>query len=271
MPTLKNKFKIGRGSSHRNFSALESKNSNPKKARSASHKTSKNHNKAAPRRNFHVSEYKNSNAVKSPAAKPKITAPPGNGAAPIARFFGKRPPYSKTKKTYPPRKTTNADIVVKRSVYSKAARAAVLADAAARQRLIEIGGENTIDVIREFDKDMSDDELAKKTGIKPSEVRVVLNRLHNRGVFAYTRVRDKDSGWYSYIWKMDEGRLKDVGGALVIEEAAQIMGKEGYMCTCCKQQKVMDFSEAVDVRFRCGNCGSCLEFFDSKRNKVGNW
>ncbi|MFA6907321.1 MAG: hypothetical protein WC263_00660 [Candidatus Micrarchaeia archaeon] len=158
---------------------------------------------------------------------------------------------------------------MKRSTYSKAARAAVLADAAARQRLIEMGGENTIDVIREFDRDMSDDELAKKTGIKPSEVRVVLNRLHNRGVFAYTRVRDRDSGWYSYIWKMDEERLKDVGGAEVMEEATQATGKEGYRCACCSQQKVMDFPEAVDARFRCNSCGSCLEFFDSKRGRAG--
>lgn len=207
-------------------------------------------------------------ASKNFASAPKIATPTSNAAA--ARLFGRRAPFSKAKKIYPTRKTSNADIVVKRSTYSKAARAAVLADAAARQRLIEIGGENTIDIIREFDMDMSDDELAKKTGIKPSEVRVVLNRLHNRGVFAYTRVRDRDSGWYSYIWKMDEGRLKDVGGAEIVEEATQANGKEGYRCACCSQQKVMDFSEAVDARFRCGSCGSCLDFFDSKQNRVGN-
>ncbi len=244
MATLDRKFKIGRENSRKNFSALESKNSNLKKVGFAS---------------YHFSKSKTTNVKSSSNATPQPRC-----------FFGKKAPFSKTKKAYPIRKTMNADIVVKRSLYSKAARAAVLADAAARQRLIEIGGENTIDVIREFDRDMSDDELAKKTGIKPSEVRVVLNRLHNRGVFAYTRVRDKDSGWYSYIWKMDEGRLKDVGGAVVIEETTQIIGKEGYRCVYCNQQKVMDFSDAVDVRFRCGRCGSCLEFFDSKQNKVGN-
>jgi len=246
MPTPKNKFKIG------------------KKASSASYQTSKKQGTKNFRRKISAVEYRNS------TAKPKIAKAPGNTMIPTARFFGKRAPFSKTKKTYPARKTSNADIIVKRSTYSKAARAAVLADAAARQRLIEMGGENTIDVIREFDRDMSDDELAKKTGIKPSEVRVVLNRLHNRGVFAYTRVRDRDSGWYSYIWKMDEGRLKDVGGAIVVEETTQVVGKEGYRCACCNQQKMMDFSEAVDARFRCGSCGSCLEFFDSKRNHVGN-
>ena len=101
------------------------------------------------------------------------------------------------------------DINVRRSAYSKLARLAVLASAEARQKLIEVGGENTIDIIREFDRDMSDEELARKTGVKTSEVRVVLNRLHSCGLFTYTRVRDRDSGWYSYIWKMSEGRLKD--------------------------------------------------------------
>ena len=101
------------------------------------------------------------------------------------------------------------DINVRRSAYSKLARLAVLASAEARQKLIEVGGENTIDIIREFDRDMSDEELARKTGVKTSEVRVVLNRLHSCGLFTYPRVRDRDSGWYSYIWKMSEGRLKD--------------------------------------------------------------
>jgi len=211
-------------------------------------------------RNSPALEYRNSNTK----TRPKAIAPSAGAKIVAVRFFGRKAPFSKAKKIYPVKKTMNADIVVKRSIYSKAARAAVLADAAARQRLIEMGGENTIDVIREFDRDMSDDELAKKTGIKPSEVRVVLNRLHNRGVFAYTRVRDRDSGWYSYIWKMDEGRLKDVGGAEVEEEAAQAICREGYHCPQCGGARIVEFEDAVDMQFKCG-CGNSLEFVDGKR------
>ena len=145
------------------------------------------------------------------------------------------------------------------------ARAAVLANAAARQKLIEMGGENTIDVIREFDNDMSDEELAKKTGIKPSEVRVVLNRLHNKGVFSYTRVRDRDSGWYSYIWRMNEGRLREVGcGNGGRGEATYSAGKEGYCCQQCSPGKILEFEDAVDAQFRC-SCGSSLEFVDARK------
>jgi TFIIE alpha subunit len=114
---------------------------------------------------------------------------------------------SSVKKSAP--RVLKPDINVRRSAYSKVARLAVLASAEARQKLIEVGGENTIDIIREFDRDMSDEELARKTGVKTSDVRVVLNRLHSCGLFTYTRVRDRESGWYSYIWKMSEGRLKD--------------------------------------------------------------
>ena len=122
-------------------------------------------------------------------------------------------------------KKSRPDIHVKKSSYSRAARQAVLTSATARQQLIEMGGENTIDIIREFDRDMSDEELARKTGIKASDVRVVLNRLHSCGLFSYTRVRDRDSGWYSYIWKMSEGKLRDF---INVNETAPAQEKEEF-------------------------------------------
>ena len=126
--------------------------------------------------------------------------------------------------------TARPDIRVKKESYSKVVRNSVLSNAAARQVLIDMGGENTIDVIREFDRDMSDEELAKKTGIKASDVRVVLNRLHSQGLFSYTRVRDRDSGWYSYIWKMSEGKLQEFG-----EKDENAGGGDGRRRVCLPQ------------------------------------
>jgi transcription initiation factor TFIIE subunit alpha len=98
---------------------------------------------------------------------------------------------------------------IKKLRYSKRFRLTILSSAKIRQKLIEMGGENTIDVIREFDKDMSDEELAKKIGVRASDVRIVLNRLHSCGLFAYTRLKDKNSGWYTYIWKLNEEKLQE--------------------------------------------------------------
>lgn len=182
-------------------------------------------------------------------------------------------PAMKTRfKKYPQQKmrsrrslTSRPDIRVKKENYSKAVRGVVLANAVARQSLIEMGGENTIDVIREFDKDMSDEELAKKTGIKSSDVRVVLNRLHSQGLFSYTRVRDKDSGWYSYIWKMSEGKLREFGEKFSRPQeqgGAEAVEGDAYVCANCSPEKPVKFEDAAVLKFKCGNCGSDLEFVD---------
>ena len=163
---------------------------------------------------------------------------------------------------------SNPDIKVKKATYSKAARYAVLANAQARQKLIEMGGENTISVIREFDRDMSDEELAHKTMIKASDVRVVLNRLHSQGLFTYTRVRDRDSGWYTYIWKLCDGRLKDFAGEFTVQRAEgnirEIDG-DAYFCPTCGPNKLVAFDEASEARFKCSSCGTDMEFFEKKR------
>lgn len=198
-------------------------------------------------------------AEKTPQHRPAIARPPGNP------FFKKHADgYAKRKTTL----TGRPDIRVKKEVYSKAVRGLVLSNADARQILIDMGGENTIDIIREFDRDMSDEELAKKTGIKASDVRVVLNRLHNQGLFSYTRVRDRDSGWYSYIWKMSEGKLKEFGekfSAPQQAEAVEAADGEHYVCASCSPNRIVLFEDAVEAKFKCGNCGSSLEFFEKNR------
>lgn len=163
---------------------------------------------------------------------------------------------------------SNPDITVKKATYSKAARYAVLANAEARQHLIEMGGENTIDIIREFDQDMSDEELARKTAIKASDVRVVLNRLHSQGLFTYTRVRDRDSGWYTYIWKLCDGRLKEyVDEFAPKQEGEVVVSIEGdaYFCRNCAPEKLVAFDEASETQFKCHACGSDMEFFERKK------
>ncbi len=159
--------------------------------------------------------------------------------------------------------------MVRKATYSKAVRYAVLANARARQKLIEMGGENTIDVIREFDQDMSDEDLARKTSVKASDVRVVLNRLHSQGFFTYTRVRDKDSGWYTYIWKLCDGKLKEFVGDFGEDapgETVLVVEGDAYVCPNCTPNKPIAFEEASERQFKCHNCGENMTFFERKRS-----
>ena len=185
-------------------------------------------------------------------------------SAAIKKSPGKPSPPKKIEK----KERNPEEGVVKRTAYTKAVRAALLTSADVRQKLISMGGENTINVIREFDKDMSDEDLSRKTGIKASDVRVVLNRLHNYGLFSYTRTRDKDSGWYSYIWKMSMERLTEYfGGEVEAEKGERTVdgGEDKYRCAACSPEKLVDFEDAVDLKFRCDACGSPLEFFENKK------
>ena len=163
-------------------------------------------------------------------------------------------------------KKNKPDRIVKRNVYSKGLRVGLLSSADVRQKFIEMGGENTINIIREFDKDMSDEDLARKTGIKTSDVRVVLNRLHSHGFFSYTRTRDRDSGWYSYIWKMSKDRLQGFvdGAAKPVGERTNISEGDVYHCRSCSPEKMIEFADAFASRFKCEKCGGSLAFFERK-------
>ena len=139
-----------------------------------------------------------------------------------------------------------------------------LANAHIRQNLIDIAGENALHVIKEFKKNMSDDELARKTKLKVSDVRVVLNRLHNQGLAKYYRNRDKDSGWYSYVWCFEEDKLALYGKAAGASKSGVEFEGDRYMCASCGPETVVAFDAATDVQFRCQSCGGGLVFVEKK-------
>jgi len=152
----------------------------------------------------------------------------------------------------------------------KKVTADLLANAHLRQLLINAAGENALAVIREFSEEMSDDELARKCRVKLSEVRTVLNKLHSFGLVGYTRIRDKDSGWYHYLWKVNEGREKElVEYERLMEEegekASIFEDKELYVCKSCGEKDIYPFEVAIEYKFKCPSCKRNLEHFERGR------
>ncbi len=142
----------------------------------------------------------------------------------------------------------------------------VLANKMVREFLMEIAGENSVDVLAEITEPMSDDDLASVCELKVSDVRSVLNKLHNYGLADYIRTRDKDSGWYSYTWYPRLEKAKEVIGAkwkgeldtvdriLVQEEASHF-----FECRRCKKKPKMAFETASESMFRCDACNAKLK------------
>ncbi|MEM4137309.1 MAG: hypothetical protein QXH71_03930 [Candidatus Anstonellaceae archaeon] len=129
-------------------------------------------------------------------------------------------------------------------------------------------GEHVIEVINKMDGPLSDEEIAKRTELKPSDVRVVLNRLHAHGLAKYTRNRDKKSGWYNYIWALlpqeamefYEGfkKLKEETNKEITED------QELYYSIVDGKIKIYTFEEAFNNRFICPITGKPLKYLDKK-------
>ena len=144
---------------------------------------------------------------------------------------------------------------------------ALLNNADIRQTFITVAGENAIMIIREFRGQMSDDELAMKTKIKVSEVRAVLNKLHSFGLVEYVRHRDKDSGWYSYVWKINSEKAHTLISSLNDGESATCLPGEHYHCQSCGAADLFHFDKAYDLSFKCPSCGNGLSYFEKKNEQ----
>lgn len=141
----------------------------------------------------------------------------------------------------------------------------VLSDAAVRQMLIDLGGENALTIIRNFYGHLSDEEMAKKLKLKISDVRATLNRLHSEGLVNYIREKDNETGWYSYSWSLNREKMEkwvndQTGTMLPFKDD----GREYYFCSCCGTPSVVDFESASESYFKCGRCNKMLEFLDEK-------
>jgi len=122
-------------------------------------------------------------------------------------------------------------------------------------------GENSVRIIKAANTEMTDEALATKCKLKVSEIRSLLNKLHNLRLADYTRTKDKDTGWYSYIWKVNldgiyavlEGAMHDEMKSLEtkLDESTTIFS---FYCPKCSKENKIDFNTATQIEFKCPNC-----------------
>ncbi|MFA5107925.1 MAG: hypothetical protein WC492_00105 [Candidatus Micrarchaeia archaeon] len=146
----------------------------------------------------------------------------------------------------------------------------LLKDPRIRKWLVQMIGEHSIHVIKEFSHELSDEDIAKKSDLRASDVRVVLNRLHSHGLANYSRNRDKNSGWYSYMWRLDNAHAQELYEAVQKmsqerEESLLREGMEYYFCPDEGKNALISFDVASEKGFRCANCGKMLEYFEKKK------
>jgi transcription factor E len=120
---------------------------------------------------------------------------------------------------------------------------------------------------------MSDEDIAKRCGLKVSDVRSVLNKLHEYGITGYMRERDKDTGWFSYNWTVNVIKLYEVmekrqaRGERRDQEALSY--EKSYTFYTCKNaacpgsgQRISE-NDAILTTYACNHCGGHLKLFDN--------
>ena len=79
--------------------------------------------------------------------------------------------------------------------------------------LEKTAGAEAVEMVKIWQKnptDFNDEDIAKKMGLKVTDVRTVLNRLHYRGISDYQKKRNKKTGWYSYTWCVNKKRIVEL-------------------------------------------------------------
>lgn len=144
----------------------------------------------------------------------------------------------------------------------------------AQEFLKNIAGEfafNVIKVCQKKGKSITDEEIGKALGVKITEIRAVLNRLHYRGIACYNKTRNPKTGWYSYTWNIKQNRIAELVLEQYSEEIQKLEKKKqaekNYtLFSCANSCSNIPFEIAVEYQFKCPECGNTMESIDAQKN-----
>ncbi|MEM2890498.1 MAG: transcription factor E [Candidatus Hadarchaeum sp.] len=135
--------------------------------------------------------------------------------------------------------------------------------------LHQIAGEHGYTVAKAIvSEELTDEEIAKRTGIRLNLVRRILYDLYDNRVVSYRRVRDENSGWYIYYWKVDPERALDyvkTNRQLLLQKLEEQLEKEKNTIyfSCSNGCPKMTLEEAAENDFKCSRCKGKLEPYDN--------
>ncbi|MHC1598538.1 MAG: transcription factor E [Candidatus Methanofastidiosia archaeon] len=119
-------------------------------------------------------------------------------------------------------------------------------------------------------KESTAEELAEETDMKINNVRKVLYKLYDHRLASYRRIRDKNTGWYIYFWKLDFEKAPEVVKNLESNYLNKLEERLKYetstMYFVCKNTCMrFSFADAQEVSFKCPSCNEPLEYFDNSK------
>jgi len=133
------------------------------------------------------------------------------------------------------------------------------------------GNEDAIkimDTLKEVDE-ITDDEIANKTGIRLNFVRKILYKLYDHSLVGLRRSRDENTGWFIFHWRLQPDQLE----GFILNQKRRILEKlesrlryeknhDFYYCSTPECERI-PFEEAMELVFRCPTCNKPLMHYDN--------
>jgi transcription initiation factor TFIIE subunit alpha len=136
-----------------------------------------------------------------------------------------------------------------------------------------LGEEEAVTLIENLKNldEITDDEIANKTGIRLNSVRKILYKLYDHSLVSLRRTRDPKTGWFIFHWKLQPDQLE----GFILSQKRRVLEKlnvrleyeanhDFYFCNTPGCRRVT-FEEAVEAVFHCGACGKPLAHSDNKQ------
>jgi len=129
-----------------------------------------------------------------------------------------------------------------------------------------LGEEEAIDIIYILKDtgEITDDQIASKTGYRLNCVRKILYRFYDHSLVSLRRSRDQNTGWFIFHWKFEPDQL----AGFILNQKKHVLKKldtrlsyeknhEFYSCGNPECKKV-PFEEALELIFRCPTCNASM-------------
>ena len=118
-------------------------------------------------------------------------------------------------------------------------------------------------------EEITDDEIATKTGIRLNFIRKILYKLYDHSLVGLRRSRDQNTGWFIFHWRLQPDQLE----GFISNQKRHILEKletrlryeknhDFYYCSTPECGRI-PFEEAMELVFRCPTCNKPLMHYDN--------
>ncbi len=145
-----------------------------------------------------------------------------------------------------------------------------LEDSVLQGLLLNLVGEEGIKVITNMPEgEVTDEEVSQVTDVALNVVRRTLYILFENRLAFYRRERNKDSGWLTYLWKLDLSGINNLLDDQLIKLIKNLKTKLAFednnmFYTCNNNCGRFVFDVVSETEFLCPICGDDVIFQDNE-------